>query len=164
MAGTFTFNPVSGTNLGSDIVQTVLNKTINVTFTPTDAETLSHVTISADITDSNAILTGGASSATITGYYSMDLFPNLEIKYLPPNRSDKVDEVTIVNSTTSVPAGQEVFSVVPDSRATRTVTYTVTAYGTLGSSEVATYTYTPQQDHSPVRDWLIMYFEDYYRN
>lgn len=159
MAGTFTFSPVSGTVLGTDNIYTVLNLAVNVTFIPTDTETLDHVTISADLSDSGVNLNDGSSGVTITGQYTMDLFPGLQIKYVPTGGTDKFDVVQIKNNTNDVPPNQEVFDVSPDPNATRTVTYTVTAYGSLGSSAVANYTYIPVQTYDAIHDWVVMYFE-----
>ena len=159
MAGTFDFDPVSGTNLGSDNVYTSINYTINVTFTPdSGTESLSSVTIVADIADGSISLNNGTSSCSITGNYTLDLFDSITIKYVDKGSSDKIQTPVVVNKTNLVPANKDVFKVSSDPNIKKTITYTVTATTNQGSSATSTYTYDVIQTYDAIKGWIQDYF------
>ena len=161
MAGTFDFDPVSGTKLGSDNIYTSIDYTINVTFTADDSsssESLSSVDIVADINEDSITLSNGTSSCSIKGNYTLDLFDSITIKYVDKGSSDKIQTPIVVNKTNLVPANKDVFEVSSDLNIKKTITYTVTATTNQGSSATSTYTYDVIQTYDAIKGWIQDYF------
>lgn len=141
------------TYLGVDVVYTP----VNFAFSATSTEPMVSLVITANILDPNINITNGVSSASITGEHTLDLFQNMEIKYVPPGSSDKIQAPIIANKTSDVPPDQEVFSAKSDPNNQLTVVYTVTATDESTSLSVD-YTYTVRQTYDGLYNWLFQYF------
>lgn len=162
MSGTFEFSP---SNISHKEIYSQLNMIFSVSFTPdltTPTDTLESVTITTTGQDQNVILTDGINSASVTGQYTLALFPNTEIKYVDKGKSDKTQEPIVANGTESVPDFKEIISVKPDPIQKISVSYTITAKSVDGSIETKSYSHDVIQTYDNLRDWLLEYFENKY--
>ena len=162
MSGTFEFSPE---NISHKEIYNSLNIVFSVSFTPdltTPTDNLESVTITTTGQDQNIILTNGVNSASVTGQYTLALFPNTEIQYVDKGQSDKTQTPTVVNGTESVPNFKEIISVKPDPTQKISVSYTITAKSVEGSTETKTYTHDVIQTYNNLRNWLLEYFENKY--
>lgn len=162
MSGTFEFSP---SNISEKNIYSLLNMVFKVSFTPdltTPTDALESVTITTTGQDQSVILTNGTNSASVTGQYTLALFPSTEIKYVDKGKSDKTQTPVVVNGTESVPDFKEIISVKPDPTQKISISYTVTAKSVDGSSESKTYTHDVIQTYNNLKDWLLDYFENKY--
>lgn len=162
MSGTFKFTP---NVISEKEIYSPLNMVFKVIFTPdisTPFDRLKSVTITTTGTDTNVILTNGVSSASVTGQYTLALFPNTKVKYVDKGKSDKTQTPIVVNGTEGVPEFKEIISVKPDPIQKISVSYTVIATSLEGSMESKTYTHDVIQTYDKLRDWLLDYLENKY--
>lgn len=162
MSGTFEFSPE---NISHKEIYNELLMVFSVSFTPdltTPTDSLESVTITTTGQDQSVILTNGINSASVTGQYTLALFPSTEIKYVDKGKSDKTQAPVVVNGTEGVPNHKEIISVKPDPTQKISISYTVTAKSVDGSSESKTYTHEVIQTYDNLRDWLLEYFENKY--
>lgn len=133
----------------------VFDHTFNVTYDdPEEPDTVTSVTITADIQENTVTLTNGSSSCSVSGYYTGDIFPNKTLTYISEGSSDLIETPIMVNRFDKVPDESELISFTPDPSLFTIITYTVIA--TTAGSLSATYNFTKYlyQSYDEGRDFI----------
>ena len=94
------------------------------------------------LTNVNVSLTqANVGIVTISGAFSLDLFPGTQIKYITRGKSDLEEEAVVVSSFGQIPNGKQVFDYSAPTTSSIDVTFTLTSNTNLTAQIIKTIEY-----------------------